>query len=90
MFYGAEDQITTITEASAHTSLESDHVTFRRFRLEKDIAALDLTKLPAEPSIFCLQLGHLRREIGFLHKFVEQLGWRLMMKISLLITSPPN
>lgn len=77
MFYGAEDQITAITEVSAHTPLESDHVTFGRFRLEKDIAVLDLTKLPAEPSIFCPQLGHLRREIRFLHKFVEQLGLKI-------------
>lgn len=77
MFYGAEDQITAIAEVSAHTSRESDHVTFGRFRLEKDIAVLDLTKLPAEPSIFCPKLGRLRREILFLHKFVEQLGLKI-------------
>lgn len=77
MFYGAEDQITAIAEVSAHTPRESDHVTFGRFRLEKDIAVLDLTKLPAEPSIFCPELGRLRREIRFLHKFVEQLGRKI-------------
>ena len=38
---------------------------------------VDLTRLPAEPSMFDPELGRLRRHIRFLHMFIEQLTARV-------------
>ena len=44
------------------------------FELTEDLRVVDLTRLPAEPSMFDPELGWLRREIRFLHMFVKQLS----------------
>ena len=71
MFYGADDPDTAIGEVTF--SPEDTDVTWCQFELTEDLRVVDLTRLPAEPSMFDPELGWLRREIRFLHMFVKQL-----------------
>ena len=75
MFYGAADPDTAIEEVAS--SSERNHVTWCQFELTEDLRVVDLTRLPAVPSMFDPRLGRLRREIRFLHTFVEQLSARV-------------
>ena len=71
MFYGAADPDTAIEEVAS--SSERTHVTWCQFELTEELRVVDLTRLPAVPSMFDPELGRLRREISFLHMFVKQL-----------------
>ena len=75
MFYGATDSDTAIDEVAL--SSEGTHVTWCQFELTEDLRVVDLTQLPAVPSMFDPKLGRLRREIWFLHSFVGQLTARV-------------
>ena len=70
MFYGACDPDTAIEEVAL--SSEHAHVTWCQFELTEGLRVVDLTQLPAVPSMFDPNLGRLRHEISFLHIFVEQ------------------
>ena len=75
MFYGAIDEDTAITEVT--DASEDTHVTWCQFELTADLRVVDLTRLPAEPSMFDPELGSMRRQIRFLNMFVEQLSARI-------------
>ena len=72
MFYGAADPDTAIEEVAS--SSEGTHVTRCQFELTEDLRVVDLTQLPAVPSMFDPDLGSLRRETKFLRMFVKQLS----------------
>lgn len=74
MFYGALDLATAIAEVTVHAPTDRDHVTAGKFTLSSDVSVVDFTALPDIPSIFDRELGHFRREIGFLHEFVTTLS----------------
>jgi len=85
MFYGAKKEETAIAEVGAHAAPKEeqvgardpqkpDHVTLGQFILSSDVMVIDFTELPEVPSIFDSNLGSYRREIKFLHEFVEKLG----------------
>lgn len=69
MFYGAEDTLTAIKEIR----LDS-HATgvVGVFQPNRGISYLDLTELPPIPSVFDRNIGHLHRDIMFLHSFVNE------------------
>ena len=71
LFYGAADSDTAVEEVAS--SSEGTHVTWCEFELTEDLRVVDLTRLPAVPSMFDPELGQLRRYIRFLHMFVKQL-----------------
>ena len=75
MFYGADDIATALKEV-AHDSKDT-YVTYAQFELSVAIPVVDLTSLPAEPSMFDPKLGAMRRQIRFLHMFVDQLSSRV-------------
>lgn len=78
MFYGSTDART----ARAEVTFESEraHVTWCQFELTADLPVVDLTQIPAEPSMFDPELGSMRRQIRFLNTFVEQLSSRVKPK----------
>ena len=75
MFYGSSDADTAIKEVTYAS--EDTHVTCCQFELTADLRVVDLTRLPAEPSMFDPELGSMRRQIRFLNMFVEQLSDRV-------------
>ena len=75
MFYGSTDANTAIEEVIFES--EHAHVTWCQFELTADLAVVDLTQIPAEPSMFDPELGSMRRQIRFLNMFVEQLSGRV-------------
>ena len=75
MFYGATDSDTAIEEVIF--SSKDTNVTWYQFELTADLRVVDLTRLPAEPSMFDPELGSMRRQIKFLNMFVEQLSDRV-------------
>ncbi len=72
LFYGALDEETAVKEASEDDSRR--YVTVAAFEPSSKIKVVDLTSLPDTPSIFDPDLGHLRREIDFLHRFAAELS----------------
>ena len=75
MFYGSADEDTAIQEVTYES--ENTYVTWCEFELSADLRVVDLTQLPAEPSMFDPELGSMRRQIRFLNMFVEQLSDRI-------------
>ncbi len=75
MFYGSADEATAIQEVIYES--EDTHVTWCEFELSADLRVVDLTRLPAEPSMFDPELSSMRRQIRFLNMFVEQLSDRV-------------
>ena len=72
MFYGAENPGTAAAE-SGRTSRKRRFVV-GEFALQGEMAYLDLTNLPPAPSPFHPTLGHLRRDILFLERFVREIS----------------
>lgn len=72
LFYGALDESTAIEEASVDD--DRRYVTVAAFEPLAKMRVVDFTSLPSTPSIFDPDLGHLRREIDFLHRFVAELS----------------
>lgn len=75
MFYGADTKDTVIKEA-AYGSTDKT-VTWGQFELSSNVAVVDFTRLRPVPSMFDPEWGSARRELKFLHDFVEQLSKRV-------------
>ena len=73
MFYGAEDQPTAIAETYSPKPGKTVAATVGVFESARDMDVLDLTNLPAVPSLFNEDRRHLRPAISFLHDFVADL-----------------
>jgi hypothetical protein len=74
MFYGALDEATALAETYVRHDGQPAQATIAAFRLIQDLTILNLTKLPATPSIFDGDEANLdRAAIGFLHDFVDDL-----------------
>lgn len=75
MFYGALESSTAVSEVIAHASIEpiENCVTVGAFETTQPIMVLDLTSLPSDPSVFDSEIGQYRREVSFLHDFVDAL-----------------
>ena len=72
MFYGALDEETSVVETFIEE--EGYTVTTGAFTLSKEIAVLDLTEIPAVPSLFDEQKRHARRPLMFLRAFAEEVS----------------
>lgn len=72
LFYGALDEETAVREVSVGD--ECPYVTLAAFESLTNMRMVDFTSLPSTPSVFDTDLGHLRREIDFLHRFVAELS----------------
>lgn len=72
MFYGALDEETSVKETFIEE--EGYTVTTGAFTLSKEIAVLDLTEIPAVPSLFDEQRRHARRPLMFLRAFAEEMS----------------
>ena len=72
MFYGAYDPKTAIRETFGSQCGEGRAGTLARFRVNRDLFVLDLTRLPPFPSPFDRAGRHLRRPLRFLHEFVSE------------------
>ncbi len=73
MFYGAGDPDTAVAETYAPKAGEPAVVTLGLFMAAREMLVLDLTDLPAVPSLFDEGRRHLRSGISFLHDFVHDL-----------------
>jgi hypothetical protein len=71
MFYGALDNETARAEVTRRRNYE--WTSEGCFETSTTLKVFDFTLLPSEPSIFDLDLGEYRREIVFLHEFVNDL-----------------
>ena len=71
MFYGATDAETAVQEVIYQTN--DDYVTWCQFELTTDLAVVDLTNLPPEPSMFDPKMGSMRRELRFLNSFAQEI-----------------
>ena len=71
MFYGAGDEATAIAETYAPKPGRPAAVTIGKFATARDAWVVDLTALPAVPSLFDESRRDLRGAISFLHDFVE-------------------
>ena len=72
LFYGALSEETAAKEVDIGD--DCPYMTLAAFETVKDMKVIDLTSLPEIPSMFDSDLGHMRREIGFLHEFVAELS----------------
>lgn len=75
MFYGALDRATALAETFQpdRSNASNKNIWIARFEALRDLTLLDLTKLPAVPSIFDSDNRHDRDEILFLRSFVRDL-----------------
>ncbi|BBZ31296.1 hypothetical protein MMAD_55910 (plasmid) [Mycolicibacterium madagascariense] len=71
MFYGATDLDTAVAEIGAHSSY--GYAVTGEFTTAREVRLIDLTKLPAIPSIFDEQSFRSYYTISFLHNFVRDL-----------------
>ncbi|WP_418005846.1 RES domain-containing protein [Mycobacterium sp. PDNC021] len=71
MFYGSTDRETAIAEVGAHSS--QSWVVTGEFTPAREIRLIDLTQLPAVPSIFDSGRRPQFHAIRFLHRFVEDI-----------------
>jgi hypothetical protein len=71
LFYGADDTDTTLAEVAAADPRE--FFTVGQFATTAPITVIDLTNVPAVPSIFDPELGRWHRELIFLNELVEEL-----------------
>ena len=74
MFYGALDTTTAFLETFDAQRASGKQVTFGLFSADRDLLLLDLTKLPPFPSPFDRERRELRRRLGFLYEFVDDLS----------------
>lgn len=74
MFYGAMDEPTAIAEVARHNVKGDRFATLGEFVLSSAVGVVDFTRLPAVPSLFHPEFGRYRREIAFLHEFVDTLS----------------
>ena len=72
MFYAALDMATARAEVSANKSNRRDILTGARWTSTRPLKVLDLTALPALPSIFSM-LRSRRDALAFLRRFVEEI-----------------
>ncbi|GGQ70226.1 HEPN-associated N-terminal domain-containing protein [Couchioplanes azureus] len=75
MFYGAADSKTAIREVAFRT--DDSHVTLGLFETSIDSVVVDFTCLRPVPSMFDPEWGGFRRQLLFLHRFVNQLSDRV-------------
>ncbi|MBS1826212.1 MAG: RES domain-containing protein [Acidobacteria bacterium] len=75
MFYGALDRATALAETFQpdRSGASNKNVWIARFKVLRDLTLLDLTKLPAVPSMFDADNRHDRADILFLRSFVRDL-----------------
>jgi hypothetical protein len=74
MFYSALDEATALAETYVRHDGRPAEASIASFRLTEDLALLDLTNLPAVPSIFDGDEQNLdRAAVGFLHEFADDL-----------------
>src|SRR2546422_504163 len=64
MFYGAEDEATAIAETYSPIPGKPAAVTVAKFRTARDAYVVDLTALPAFPSLFDDGRRHLRAPVS--------------------------
>ena len=72
MFYAALDMATARAEVSANKSNRRDILTGARWISTRPLKVLDLTALPALPSIFSMPRSR-RDALAFLHRFVKEI-----------------
>ncbi|MCY4517830.1 MAG: HEPN-associated N-terminal domain-containing protein [Acidimicrobiaceae bacterium] len=72
LFYGALSEETAVKEVDVGDNCP--YLTLAAFETVSDMKVVDFTSLPEIPSMFDSDLGHTRREIGFLHEFVAELS----------------
>ena len=71
LFYGALSEETAVKEVNAD---DCSYTTWAAFETITEMRIVDFTSLPEVPSMFDPDRGHLRREIEFLCKFVDELS----------------
>ena len=71
LFYGADDSDTALAEVARADS--SEFFTVGRFATTAPLTVVDLTEVPAVPSIFDPELGRLQGELTFLNALVKEL-----------------
>jgi hypothetical protein len=74
MFYGSENPATAIQEVAVRAGEEDRWVTAGAFETSQPGVVVDLTNLPAVPSMFDSERSGQRRPLLFLHKLVAQLS----------------
>ncbi|MFF8672606.1 HEPN-associated N-terminal domain-containing protein [Streptomyces sp. NPDC015242] len=74
MFYGASTAETALKEALVRPATEVEVASVGAFTCSREVTVVDFTKLPAVPSLFDPELGGMRRQVRFLHAFVEELA----------------
>lgn len=80
LFYGADDVETALAEVAQADARE--FFTVGRFVTTQPTTVIDLTRVPAIPSIFDPELGACQGELRFLNDLVEELGQRVDTKRS--------
>ncbi len=68
MFHGSDTETTALSEIE-----QTGIATIADFRTPKEFKVLNLTRIPAIPSIFDATLKHQRQPIIFLHEFLSDL-----------------
>jgi hypothetical protein len=73
LFYGGEDLDTAVAETT-YRGRGGDIVEFGAFELERELSVLDLTTIPAPPSIFDVANGANHFTLTFLNAWAKQLS----------------
>jgi DNA-directed RNA polymerase subunit RPC12/RpoP len=74
MFYAALDRNTAVLETFDSARGEGKQIAVATFVANRDLRLLDLTNIPAPPSVFDVDRRHSRAPLGFLNAFAADLA----------------